>query len=92
MFWRALSLLAANNRRIAYRVAREMRIRSSRDRVLAVLERLQESVGTEHSIPLSQEQLADMCALSRGATSKLLRTLVQEGLVDCSYWQIRLIA
>lgn len=91
MLWRALALLTATNSRIAYRVARDVMIKTPRERLLAVLERLQDGIGADQPIPLSQEQLADMCALSRGATSKFLRQLVSERLVDCGYRQIRLI-
>lgn len=65
-------------------------IRSPRDRMLAVLERLRDGIGPDRPIPLSQEQLADMCTLSRGATSKLPGQLAREGLVECGYRQIRL--
>lgn len=92
LLWRALALLAAKNSGIAYRVARDMMIPSPRDRLLSVLERLRDSIGPDQPIPLPQEELARMCALSRGATSKLLRQMVREGLVQSGYRQIRLIA
>ena len=91
-FWRALAGLSALNNGVAIQVARDLMIRDPRERFLAVLNRLSKSIGPEQSLPLSQDELAVMCALSRGSISRLLSTLEEEGQIERSYRSIRLLA
>ena len=57
-------------------------------RVIAVLRRLGQSLGHDTPIPLSQEQLADMCVLSRGAISRILSRLEAAGKVRRGYREL----
>ena len=52
------------------------------------IKRLAESLGRSAAIPLSQEQLADMCVLSRGAVSRILSRLEGAGKVRRGYREI----
>lgn len=89
--WRALAILAALNAKKALRVARDAMIKDSRDRLLAVLNRLAGEIGFETQIPLTQEQLAEICHLSLRATSKLLNQLAVEGQVVCGYRSVKVL-
>ncbi|NOD92474.1 cyclic nucleotide-binding domain-containing protein [Ruegeria sp. HKCCD4884] len=90
--WRALAGLSALNNGVAIQVARDLMIRKPRERFLAVLKRLSKSIEPEQSLPLSQDELAVMCALSRGSISRLLSALEEEGQIERSYRSIRLLA
>ena len=87
-FWRGLASLAATDTALAVQVARDLMITRPEDRVIAVLRRLAESLGRSAAIPLSQEQLADMCVLSRGAVSRILSRLEGAGKVRRGYREI----
>ena len=86
--WRGLAALAASNSAIAVQITRDLMITRPEERVSAVLRRLSHSLGREIPIPLSQEQLADMCVLSRGAVSRILSRLESAGLVRRGYREI----
>lgn len=86
--WRGLASLAAMNTALAMQVAADLMITRPEDRVIAVLRRLSASIGRQVPIPLSQEQLADMCVLSRGAVSRILSRLEAAGKVRRGYREI----
>lgn len=86
--WRGLAGLAASNAAIAVGIARDLMIARPEQRVIAVLRRLGQSLGHDTPIPLSQEQLADMCVLSRGAISRILSRLEAAGKVRRGYREL----
>ncbi|CAN0575493.1 unnamed protein product [Ectocarpus sp. 12 AP-2014] len=86
--WRGLASLAATNTYILLQVASDLMITRPEARVIAVLRRLGDSLGIDMPIPLSQEQLADMCVLSRGAVSRILSRLESAGKVRRGYREI----
>ncbi|MEM8732307.1 MAG: Crp/Fnr family transcriptional regulator [Pseudomonadota bacterium] len=87
--WRGLAVLSAHNCAVTTRVARDLMISRPEDRVAAVLARLQDGLGGAQDIPLSQEQLADMCVLSRGAVSRILARMEAAGTVRRGYRALR---
>lgn len=89
--WRALAVLAALNAKKALHVARDAMIRNPRERLIAVLDRFANEVGFDTQIPLTQEQLAEICNLSLRATSKILNQLVREEHVICGYRSIKVL-
>jgi CRP-like cAMP-binding protein len=89
--WRSLAILAAINARKALRVARNAMIKHPRERLQAVLDQLGNEIGFDKHIPLTQEQLAEICHLSLRATSKLLNQLADEGHVVCGYRPIKVL-
>lgn len=89
--WRAFAILAAINARKALRVARNAIIKDPRERMSAVLDQLGSEIGYKKSIPLTQDQLAEICHLSLRATSKLLNQLAGEGHVVCGYRSVNLL-
>ncbi|MGR3805790.1 Crp/Fnr family transcriptional regulator [Marinibacterium profundimaris] len=86
--WRGLAALSAANSMIAVQTAHDLMLTRPEDRVSAVLRRLGDSLGRDTPIPLSQEQLADMCVLSRGAVSRILSRLESAGKVRRGYREI----
>ncbi|MDJ0995614.1 MAG: Crp/Fnr family transcriptional regulator [Dinoroseobacter sp.] len=88
--WRALAGLCAMNSNIAVQTARDLMIRNPKARCLAVLKRLSSSLLPGQAIPLSQDELATMCALSRGSVSRILQGLERDGMVEISYRSLRL--
>ena len=73
--WRALAGLGAMNANVAVETARNLMIRSPIERVSAVLDRITNSLSQEAIVPITQEELAVMCALSRGSISRVLGVL-----------------
>ena len=69
-------------------VARDLMTPRPEDRCVAILRRLSASIGPGAPIPLSQEQLADMCILSRGAISRILSRLEAAGQVRRGYREL----
>ena len=86
--WRGLASLTASNAEVAVGIARDLMLTRPEDRVIAVLRRLTTSLGREAAIPLSQEQLADMSVLSRGAVSRILSRLEAAGRVRRGYREL----
>ena len=90
-FWRALAGLSAINAGVAIQIARDLMIRDAYARCRAVLSRLALSLGTDCPLPVSQEELAEMCGMSRGALSKVLGTLERSGALIRGYRSIVLL-
>lgn len=90
--WKALAALSAQNAQIAIQTARDLMIRDADGRCLAVLRRIANSIGANQSIPISQEELAEMCGVSRGALSKSLGKLEGLDLLKRGYRSIELAA
>ncbi len=86
--WRGLAALTAANAAVAVQVARDLMTPRPEERCTAILSRLSASIGPGTPIPLSQEQLADMCTLSRGAVSRILSRLESAGLVQRGYREL----
>lgn len=86
--WRGLAGLSAANAAVAVQVARDLMTPRPEDRCVAILSRLSASIGPGTPIPLSQEQLADMCILSRGAVSRILSRLESAGRVQRGYREL----
>ncbi len=87
-FWRALAGLCAMNANIAVQTARDLMIREPELRCEAVLKRVSVWLEPNAPIPLSQEELAVMCALSRGSVSRALKALQDSGRVSVGYGKI----
>lgn len=90
--WRCLAILAALNAKTALRVAREAMIKDPRERLLAVLDRLASELGFDAHMPLTQEQLSEICHLSLRSCSTLLGQLAREGRVACGYRSVMLLS
>lgn len=89
--WPGLARLMAQNSLIAYQIVQDYTIRDPACRCRAVLRRLANSIGTGEILPLSQEQLAEMCLMSRGRLSRVLGDLENQGLVERAYRGLRLL-
>ena len=87
-FWRALAGLSALNANIAVQAVRDLMIRDPMQRCTPVLERVSTSLDLQEPIPLSQEELATMCALSRGSVSRALKELERQGRISVGYGKI----
>lgn len=88
--WRALAGLTAMSTQTAVQSARDLMIRHPRKRCLAVMRRLSSSLGDHKDLPISQDELAAMSALSRGSVSRILSDLEAKGRVKRGYRSIRL--
>ena len=90
--WRHLGLLVAINAGIAAEIASNLLIRDPERRCLATLGRLVGGLGgLPHALPLTQDQLSDMCGLSRGAISGVLNRLERRGMIERGYREIRVL-
>lgn len=83
--WKWIGIQSAINTGVAARVTRNLLITDPRQRVCSVLRDLAGPAGTRLSLPLTQSDLADMCALSRSAISKILSELEKNGLCQRQY-------
>lgn len=90
-FWRYLGLLTAMHAATSVQTARDLLLRDPRDRVWATLTRLDQSVGRWGPIPLTQEELADMCGLSRGAVARALAGFEASGKLKRGFREITLL-
>ncbi|WP_120500561.1 Crp/Fnr family transcriptional regulator [Roseovarius sp. EL26] len=90
-FWRALGVLSALNGALAIQVSRDLLIANTRERCLTILKRLANSSGRPRAIPLTQEQLAEACRVSRSGFAKLLSELEEEGYVRRKYGHVALV-
>ncbi|MEM9550020.1 MAG: Crp/Fnr family transcriptional regulator [Pseudomonadota bacterium] len=88
--WQALGALAAMNAGTAIMSARALMVRDPKLRCVSVLRRIKIEFGTDTDIPIRQDELADMCALSRGAVSAILRDLETAGCLIRGYGGFRL--
>lgn len=86
--WRGLAVLSATNTALAVQVARDIMKPRPEERCTAILRRLSASVGPGTPMPLSQEQFAEMCVLSRGAVSRILSRLEAAGKVQRGYREL----
>ncbi len=89
--WRALAGLAAISSETAIQSARDLMIRNPRDRCVAVLQRLSSTLGDDQYLPVSQDELAVMSALSRGSISRILSDLEANGQIKRGYRSIKLL-
>jgi CRP-like cAMP-binding protein len=87
--WRFLGAVSANNVLLAQRIAQNLLIRDPALRCHAVLARLRDEFGVGNDIPLTQEELADMCVLSRGAVAAILSQMEKSGQIQRGYRKIR---
>lgn len=90
-FWRYLGLLTAMHAATSLQTARDLLIRDPRERVWSVLSRLDQSVGKWGPIPLTQEELADMCGLSRGAVARALAGFEASGQLRRGFREITVL-
>jgi CRP-like cAMP-binding protein len=89
--WRALAGLTAMSTQTAVQAARDLMIRNPHERCLAVLRRLSSSLGDDQDLPVSQDELAVMSALSRGSVSRILSELEAMGRIKRGYRSIALL-
>lgn len=90
--WKFLGSISACNVLRAQEIARTLLIREPAARCRSVLARLSREFGSETEIPVTQEELADMCVLSRGAVAAILSRLEQDGYIERGYRKIRVFA
>ncbi|PWK73978.1 Crp/Fnr family transcriptional regulator [Aminobacter sp. AP02] len=95
--WRQFVGIIVDNSDVAVGIARDLMIRDSTTRCLAVLLRL---TGYRYSdcqreeqpeIELTQEDLAHLANLSRNATGTILRELQKAHLIEISYKRLKLL-
>ena len=89
--WRALAILVARQAHTATRIAHDLMIRDPLTRCCATLERLSGGSGFPTELPITQTELADMCNLSRGAVSAILRKLQEQGFIRIGYGKISVL-
>lgn len=46
--------------------------------------------GTREELEIDQQELAELCGLSRQATNKALQALCEEGLISCNAGRLRI--
>lgn len=83
--WRWLAILGAMNNAVAVQIARDLLITDPRQRAISVIRR---SIGQDKlpfELTLTQIELAEMCALSRGVVSRVLGVLAKEGCLKLGY-------
>lgn len=89
--WQAVGQLSARNTMLALNIARGLMIRDPRARCLGALKRLVAEFGLNTDIPITQDDLADLSVLSRGAVSAILRDLERDGQVQRRYGRLRVL-
>ncbi|NDR56168.1 Crp/Fnr family transcriptional regulator [Aliiruegeria sabulilitoris] len=89
--WRCLGIQSAISTGVAARVARNLLITDPRQRVRMVLQDLSGPGRTRRFLPITQTDLAEMCALSRSVISKILGTLEESGQVQRRYGRMNLL-
>ena len=96
-WWRHIGLLAVIYSNTAVNVAADLMIRDNRRRCAASLLRIancrfdQPQDTTPVDAPLSQEELAAICNMSRTSISTILRDLEADGLIRLGYRSVRII-
>ncbi len=83
--WRWLALLMAINNGVAVQIARDLLISDPRQRVVSVIRRLIDKEKQPFDLALTQAELSELCALSRGVVSRTLGALEAEGAVQTGY-------
>ncbi|MGR3616586.1 MAG: Crp/Fnr family transcriptional regulator [Paracoccaceae bacterium] len=86
--WRALAVLTAMNAGTSIQAARDLMVQDTRNRCLSVLTRLAGSFPKDRAIPLTQQQLADTCRMSRSNFAKMMSELEAEGIVERRYGEL----
>lgn len=90
--WRWLAVLTAINSGVASRIARDLLIADPRQRVVSVIRRLIDTEQLPFDLALTQGELAEICALSRGVISRILGALEAEGAVQPGYGSVTFLA
>lgn len=83
--WRWLAVLMAINADVAVQIARDLLVSSPRQRIISVVRRLIGRTPLPVELMLTQAELAEMCALSRGVVSRVLGELEAEGAIRRNY-------
>lgn len=86
--WRSIGSQSAISTGVAARVARNLLISDPRRRVRSVLTDLSGPESARRDLPLTQNDLAEMCALSRSAISKILHEFETCGFCQRKYGRI----
>jgi CRP-like cAMP-binding protein len=95
--WRGLGYLAAEHLYISVAGLYDLMIRSSSDRLAAILlricgARVREFPGpTNTSLDVTQSELGQMCNLSRSVISTLLDQFAEKGLIESHYGRIDIL-
>lgn len=93
--WRDFALLMSQKLRMAFVALEEMCLLPAAPRLarrlLMIAERYGEPGDPRRAIPLAQESLAQMLALSRQTTNRILRDLQARGVLALAYGEIRIL-
>ena len=95
--WLEVAKLTAMNALTAIGAGEDLMIRDSRKRLIAVLLRLSghrnnyQGTLPLKSVPLTHEELADACRLSRSSAAAILRDLVSRKVIQTEYRSIRIV-
>ncbi|MEM1235463.1 MAG: Crp/Fnr family transcriptional regulator [Pseudomonadota bacterium] len=91
ILWRGIAVLAVAGTQIAISSGREKMIKSPIDRCAATFVRLVGHQPLPCRLPITQNQLAEICGLSRGAVAKALSVLEDKGVIKRGYSSITVI-
>ncbi|MDW3222525.1 MAG: Crp/Fnr family transcriptional regulator [Paracoccaceae bacterium] len=89
--WRGIAILAVAGTQIAISSGREKMIKSPTDRCAATFVRLVGRQPLPCRLPITQNQLAEICGLSRGAVAKALSVLEDKGVIKRGYSSISVL-
>jgi len=89
--WRGVAILAVAGTQIAISSGREKMIKSPIDRCGATLVRLVGHQPLPCNLPITQNQLAEICGLSRGAVARALSVLEDNGVIKRGYSSITVL-
>lgn len=94
--WQYIGQLAVHKLRVMFRAIEDASLHPPRERLIRCLVQLARAYGqrdaaSRGTLPVSQERLGTMLALSRQTINELLQTLEREQLIMCLRGRVRIL-